>query len=62
MRIELDFLAVLEQWPLLATGVAWTLGLTAVSALLGVAVGVACGWARSHGRHAPSAPAGPCHS
>lgn len=49
MRIELDFLAVLEQWPLLATGVAWTLGLTAVSALLGVAVGVACGWARSHG-------------
>ena len=49
MRIELDFLAVLAQWPLLATGVAWTLGLTAISALLGVAVGVACGWARSHG-------------
>ena len=35
MRIEFDFMAVLEQWPLLATGVAWTLGLTAVSALLG---------------------------
>ena len=49
MRIELDFLAVLEQWPLLLQGVAWTLGLTAISALLGVAVGVACGWARSHG-------------
>jgi len=49
MRIELDFLAVLEQWPLLLHGVAWTLGLTAVSALLGVALGVACGWARSHG-------------
>ncbi|MDQ7746322.1 amino acid ABC transporter permease [Hydrogenophaga pseudoflava] len=49
MRIELDFLAVLEQWPLLATGVAWTLGLTAISALLGVAVGIACAWARSHG-------------
>jgi polar amino acid transport system permease protein len=49
MRIELDFLAVLAQWPLLATGVAWTLGLTAISALLGVTVGVACAWARSHG-------------
>ena len=49
MRIELDFMAVLLQWPLLARGVAWTLGLTAVSALLGVALGVACGWARSHG-------------
>jgi polar amino acid transport system substrate-binding protein len=32
-----------------ATGVAWTLGLTAVSAVLGVALGVACAWARSHG-------------
>jgi polar amino acid transport system permease protein len=49
MRIEFDFLAVLEQWPLLAHGIAWTLGLTAVSALLGVAVGVGCAWARSHG-------------
>lgn len=49
MRIELDFLAVLAQWPLLLQGVAWTLGLTAVSAILGVALGVACAWARSHG-------------
>lgn len=49
MRIELDFLAVLAQWPLLATGVAWTLGLTAVSALLGVGLGVTCAWARCHG-------------
>ena len=49
MRIEFDFLAVLEQWPLLAKGAVWTLGLTAVSALLGVGLGVACAWARSHG-------------
>lgn len=49
MRIEFDFLAVLAQWPLLLHGVAWTLGLTAVSAVLGVALGVACAWARSHG-------------
>jgi len=48
MRIALDFAAVLSQWPLLAKGVAWTLGLTAVSAVLGVAIGVAAAWARSH--------------
>ena len=49
MRITLDFIAVLEQWPLLLKGVAWTLALTAVAAVIGVAVGVACAWARSHG-------------
>jgi polar amino acid transport system permease protein len=49
MRIELDFLAVLAQWPLLLKGVAWTLALTAVSASVGVAVGVACAWSRTYG-------------
>lgn len=48
--IEFDFSAVLSQWPLLAKGVAWTLGLTAVSAVLGVALGIVCAWARVHGR------------
>ena len=33
----------------LAIGVAVTLGLTAVSATVGVVVGVACAWARLHG-------------
>lgn len=47
--IEFDFLAVLSQWPLLATGVAWTLGLTAVSAVVGVTLGIACAWTRVHG-------------
>ena len=47
--ISLDFGAVLEQWPLLARGVAFTVGLTAVSTVLGLAVGVACAWARSWG-------------
>jgi polar amino acid transport system permease protein len=47
--IEFDFSAVLSQWPLLAKGVAWTLGLTAVSAVLGVALGIVCAWARVHG-------------
>lgn len=49
MRIELDFLAVLAQWPLLVKGVLWTLGLTAVSALIGLLLGTLCAWARSSG-------------
>ena len=49
MHITLDFMAVLAQWPLLAVGVLWTLGLTAVSTVIGVAVGVACAWSRTHG-------------
>lgn len=43
----LDFGAVLEQWPLLLRGAAFTVGLTAVSAVLGLALGVACAWVRS---------------
>jgi polar amino acid transport system permease protein len=47
--ISLDFPAVLAEWPLLVKGVGVTLGLTAVSATVGVAIGVACAWARLHG-------------
>ena len=47
--IALDFGAVLSQWPLLLRGAAWTLALTAVSALAGTALGVACAWARLEG-------------
>jgi polar amino acid transport system permease protein len=47
--ITFDFPAVLAEWPLLARGVAATLALTAVSATVGVALGVACAWARLHG-------------
>ena len=47
--ITLDFGAVLAQWPLLLKGVVWTLGLTAISAVIGVVVGVVCAWARVHG-------------
>jgi polar amino acid transport system permease protein len=49
MRIDLDFLAVLSQWPLLLKGVVWTLGLTTISATIGVVVGVACAWSRASG-------------
>jgi polar amino acid transport system permease protein len=49
MAVSFDFSAVLDQWPILLKGVAWTLGLTVVSALTGVVLGVACAWARAHG-------------
>jgi polar amino acid transport system permease protein len=49
MRVTFDFLAILSQWPMLLKGVAWTLGLTVISAVVGVAVGIACAWARSQG-------------
>ena len=49
MRITFDFAAVLAQWPMLLKGVAWTLALTAISAVIGVLLGVACAWARSQG-------------
>lgn len=47
--MTLDFGAVLSQWPLLAKGVAWTITLTLVSAVIGGALGVFCAWARSQG-------------
>jgi polar amino acid transport system permease protein len=49
LLIHLDFLAVLNQWPLLAKGVLWTCSLTVVSAVIGVLAGVAFAWVRSHG-------------
>jgi polar amino acid transport system permease protein len=49
VSLSLDVAAVLTQWPLLLRGVAWTLGLTAISAVLGMGVGVACAWARTQG-------------
>jgi polar amino acid transport system permease protein len=53
MRIQLDFMAVLSDWPLLLTGVAWTVSLTAGSVLFGVLLGTACAWVRAEnlGRH-----------
>lgn len=47
--VAFDFSAVLAEWPLLAKGVGVTLVLTAISASAGVALGVACAWARLHG-------------
>jgi len=47
--IAFDFPAVLAEWPLLVKGVGATLVLTAISASVGVTLGVACAWARVHG-------------
>ncbi|SDI05751.1 amino acid ABC transporter permease [Variovorax sp. OV700] len=47
--MEFDFGAVLVDWRLLAKGVAWTIGLTAIATVIGMAVGVACAWARANG-------------
>jgi polar amino acid transport system permease protein len=47
--IKLDFWAILIDWRMLAKGIAWTLGLTAISATGGLVLGVACACARIHG-------------
>ena len=47
--ITLDFGAVLADWPLLLRGMAATAALTAVAAVAGGALGVACAWARAWG-------------
>jgi polar amino acid transport system permease protein len=49
MRVTFDFAAVLAQWPLLLKGVAWTVALSLLAAVIGVVVGIACAWARTHG-------------
>lgn len=49
MGVTFDFLAVLSDWPMLLKGVVWTLGLTIVSAVIGLILGIACAWARSYG-------------
>ena len=57
MKIQLDFAAVLSQWPLLLTGVAWTLALTLASVIVGTLLGVGCAWVRGRGFGAALAPA-----
>jgi polar amino acid transport system permease protein len=47
--IALDFGAVLAEWPALLRGAGFTLALSAAAAAGGLALGVACGWARAWG-------------
>lgn len=47
--VTLDFGAVLAEWPLLLRGMATTAALTAISAAIGLVLGIGCAWARSWG-------------
>jgi len=57
MNIQLDFAAVLSEWPLLLTGVGWTVALTVTSVVVGTLLGIACAWVRGRGFGATLAPA-----
>ncbi len=56
MKIQLDFAAVLAEWPLLLTGVGWTLALTLASVAVGTLLGIGCAWVRGRGFGATLAP------
>jgi len=47
--IDIDFGAVLVDWPLLVRGLAMTVALTAVATVLGLALGILGAWARQRG-------------
>jgi polar amino acid transport system permease protein len=47
--VAFDFGAVLAEWPALLRGAGFTLALSAAAAAGGLALGVACGWARALG-------------
>ena len=47
--MEMDFLPVLANWPMLLKGLVMTVGLTGIELPLGMLLGVACAWARLHG-------------
>jgi len=49
MAYRFDFAAVLDYTPVLVKGVLVTAQLTAFGALVGVAAGIACAWARTQG-------------
>ena len=49
MNYAFDFGWLVEYWPVLAKGLAVTVELTLVGGVLGVALGVACAWARALG-------------
>lgn len=47
--MEMDFLPVLANWPMLLKGLVLTVVLTGIALPLGMLLGVACAWARLHG-------------
>ena len=49
MKIQLDFGAVLAEWPILLQGVGWTIALTLSAVLVGTSLGIVCAWVRAQG-------------
>ena len=49
MNYVFDFSSIGQYLPILLNGIAVTIQLIAVGAVLGVALGVACAWARTQG-------------
>ncbi len=49
MRFALNFSDLIPYWDVLAAGIAFTIVLTAVSTVAGVALGTACAWTRTFG-------------
>ena len=49
MKIQLDFGAVLAEWPILLLGVGWTTALTLSAVLVGTSLGIFCAWVRARG-------------
>lgn len=47
--MNVDFSAVLIQWPMLLNGIAITLIMTLIATLFGIVLGIACGWYRANG-------------
>ncbi len=47
--MEMDFLPVLANWPMLLKGLVLSVVLTGIALPLGMLLGVACAWARLHG-------------
>jgi polar amino acid transport system permease protein len=49
MKVKLDFMAVLAEWPLLLSGIGWTMALTIAAVITGVSLSIACAWIRARG-------------
>lgn len=56
MTYSFDFGWLASYWPVFAAGVAMTLQLIVIGGLLGIALGIACAWARSLGPRWLGAP------
>ncbi len=49
MKVKLDFMVVLAEWPLLLSGIGWIMALTIAAVIAGVSLSIACAWIRAQG-------------